>query len=190
MSDRIREQISKVFEKLEDKLINDGLKKEEIEELKIDIELSLKNKKVNDLYKVLKEAEEKIQKRGKVKGKSSLSTDMLSDFSGNSMSIDYEVSTEEGGRSENIEEMVGGGSVEQQNPDLVNITESAVVSYASKAKEEEEGFSYKTEIENIYNTNGMDANPTEVYTAVKNFEEEKKAEMKYRATGVRDKDYS
>lgn len=65
-SDKVRDEIKKAFNSLETKLLKEGFKESEIEELKLDLEVGIKNKSsLTEILEILKDSQKKVIDRKK-----------------------------------------------------------------------------------------------------------------------------
>ncbi|MBR9676068.1 hypothetical protein GOV05_03610 [Candidatus Woesearchaeota archaeon] len=192
MSDIIREQVKKAFDKLEDKLLSEGFKTEEIEELKIDVEVGIKNNvSLSELIKTIQDAEKKVLGRKKSdprkKGESkNLITSLLGE---SGVGEDYDSETIDAFfKSDDDREEIETQNT-PQTPEALEATINTSSEYFTKPGGAEESIAEyaKNESEHEYESGEGQADQNTLGNVEKQREEEKRT-REYQVFGKRPKD--
>ncbi|OVE74466.1 hypothetical protein BVX95_02360 [archaeon D22] len=185
MGDKIHEEIQKAIDTLESKLKSQGFSDNDIEELKVDLEVGIKNNaSMSDLLDILKNSEEKIQKKKGSKKSKSKSSNLLG---GVDPSDNYSVD-----KLDTIDESVSDAEdLElEHNEEMRPILEDTVAknsAYFSQGQTngENEGIEYFSEVERGVYEGGAEPGyvAEEVNAQMQRQSDKEKDERQYKAGG-------
>ncbi|PLW80130.1 hypothetical protein C0585_04410 [Candidatus Woesearchaeota archaeon] len=170
MADQIQENIKQAFDKLEDKLKSIGFSDEDLDELKADLEVGMKNNaSMSDLIGILKDSEKKVITKSKKKSEDKVKDGLMDSTE---FKIDYEAPDEvlESTVMEEIEAFE-----EEARPVLEETINLNNAYFANNSNEEESSFDYKLKGDDMYKIDEL-TDQSDIYDSIKKRDEEEKKE--------------
>jgi hypothetical protein len=176
--DQIHKQIQEAVDSLEGKLKSQGFKDEDITELKLDLEVGIKNNaNLMDLLKVIKNAEKKVT-NNKKKSKNEIKN-LIND---SNQAPDYKVSKNELEETIDREEFEESDFVDDSKAQLENTIKVNSDYFSHKSSKEESNIAYMAQEEHEYKLGG-NASQANVEQAMRHDREKEREDRQYKSSG-------